>query len=203
MTVDENAWGREIIAKALRYVNHEWYAMDKNVLHGLDADGRFVDTPDVTWSGEEFDCGWWKPNQVNRGIPYSWGNASTIAEFNQGILEGKYAGNVPEDKKRLGSHMCVGVDCSGLLTVCWELPRKIATRDIPDVATKLDSLDEIRQGDVFAKSWSHVMLFKEFADKDKTVATIIDATRSIGRVSQRNVVVEELFAEGYVIYRRK
>lgn len=203
MTVDENAWGREVIAKALQYVNHEWYATDKNVLHGLDVDGRFVDTPDVTWHGEEFNCGWWKPNQVNRGIPYSWGNASTIAEFSQGILEGKFAGNVPEDKKRLGSHMCVGVDCSGLLTVCWELPRKIATRDIPDVATKLDSLDEIRQGDVFAKPGSHVMLFKEFADKEKTVAIIIDATRSVGKVSQRNVVVEELFSEGYVIYRRK
>ena len=32
--------------------------------------------------------------------------------------------NVPEDKSRDVSYDCVGVDCSGLLTVCWELPKK-------------------------------------------------------------------------------
>lgn len=61
-----------------------------------------------------------------------WINASTLEEFETGIQEGKYAGNVPEDKKRYGSYNTVGVDCSGLLTRCWDLPKKIATRDIPE-----------------------------------------------------------------------
>lgn len=84
------------------------------------------------------------------------GNASTIEEFEIGIREGKFAGNVPEDKKRYGSWNTVGVDCSGLLTICWELPKKIATRDIPEYATIIKCIDEIQQGDVFAKIGSHV-----------------------------------------------
>ena len=136
------------------------------------------------------------------GIPYGLGNASTIEEFEIGIREGKYAGNVPEDKKRYGSYNSVGVDCSGLLTICWELPKKIATRDIPEYATVVKSIDEIQQGDIFAKIGSHVMLFKEFADAEKKEAIIIDSTRSTGKVSQRIENVDALFAKGYEIYRK-
>ena len=91
-------------------------------------------TPDVTWRGEVLDCGWWKVGEENIGIPYGWGNASTLEAFETGLREGKYAGNVPEDKSRYGSYQTVGVDCSGLLTVCWGLEKKIATRDIPQYA---------------------------------------------------------------------
>lgn len=195
-------FGKQVIEKALQYANYEWYPTERNVLHGVDEDGRFVDTPDTTWHGEVLNCGWWKANQINVGIPYGWGNASTLAEFDQGIKEGKYAGNVPEDKSRYGSHRCVGVDCSGLLTVCWDLPKKIATRDIPNYATIIENLDDIQQGDVFAKVGSHVMFFKEFADDAKKDVIIIDSTRSTGKVSQRRVQVAELFEQGYVIYRK-
>lgn len=201
--MDGNAWGRKVIEKALEYADHKWIAHPENVLHGIDPDGRFVDTPDVTWKGEVLDCGWWKVNEVNVGIPYGWGNASTIEEFDAGIREGKYAGNVPEDKKRYGSHHTVGVDCSGLLTVCWGLPKKIATRDIPEYATVVECISDIRQGDIFAKVGSHTMFFKEFADAGKAEAIIIDSTRSTGKVSQRRVNIAGLFAKGYRIYRKK
>ncbi len=197
-----NKWGKAVIEKALEYADFEWRATENNVLHGIDNDGRFVDTPDITWKGQTLDCGWWKVDEINTGIPYSWGNASTLEEFTAGIAEGKYAGNVPEDKKRYGSHNTVGVDCSGLLTVCWELPKKIATKDIPEYATVI-KIDEIRQGDVFAKIGSHVMFFKEFADSEKAEVIIIDATRSTGKVSQRKENVAELLSSGYEIYRKK
>ncbi len=197
-----NEWGKAVIEKALEYADFEWRATEKNVLHGVDNDGRFVDTPDITWKGQTLDCGWWKVDEINIGIPYSWGNASTLEEFAAGIAKGKYAGNVPEDKKRYGSHNTVGVDCSGLLTVCWELPKKIATKDIPEYATVI-KIDEIRQGDVFAKIGSHVMFFKEFADSERAEVIIIDATRSTGKVSQRKENVAELLRNGYEIYRKK
>ena len=200
---DSDAWGKNVIEKALAYANYQWTAHAENVLHGLDADGRYVDTPDISWTGEQLNRGWWKVDEVNVGIPYGWGNASTIEEFEAGIKNGKYAGNVPEDKKRHVSHNTVGVDCSGLLTVCWELPKKIATRDISAYASVVDRLDNIQQGDVFAKVGSHVMLFKEFSDADRREVVIIDATRSTGKVSQRTENVAELFAKGYAIYRRK
>ncbi|MBO5354004.1 MAG: hypothetical protein J6A77_11985 [Lachnospiraceae bacterium] len=196
-------WGKKVIEKALEYADYKWIAHEKNVKHGTDGNGRFVDTPDITWKGEILDCGWWKVGEVNVGIPYGWGNASTIEEFERGIREGKYAGNVPEDTKRYGSYNSVGVDCSGLLTVCWELPEKIATRDIPEYATVVECLDEIRQGDVFAIIGSHVMFFKEFVDAEKKEVIVIDSTRSMGKVSQRTENVAGLFAEGYEIYRKK
>lgn len=199
---NNNTWGRKVIEKALSYANYKWTASEANVLHGIDSDGRFVDTPDVTWKGDVLDCGWWKVNEVNVGIPYGWGNASTLEEFEQGIKNGKYAGNVPEDKSRYGSHYTVGVDCSGLLTVCWGLPKKIATRDIPEYATVVTNLEDIRQGDVFAKPGSHLMFFKEFANAEKTEVIIIDATRSTGKVSQRTENVLQLFKKGYKIYRK-
>ena len=172
------------------------------MLHGVDEAGRFVETPDVTWKGEVLNCGWWKVGQVNVGIPYGWGNASTLEEFAIGLKEGKYAGNVPEDKSLYGSYHTVGVDCSGLLTRCWDLPKKIATRDIPQYAFEI-SLEEVRQGDVFAKVGSHVMFFKEFADEAKKEVVIIDSTRSTGKVSERVLKVAEVFDNGYLVYRKK
>lgn len=198
-----NSWGKKVVEKALEYANFEWQATEQNVMHGIDDAGRFVDTPDVTWKGEVLDCGWWKVGETNIGIPYGWGNASTLEEFAAGIKAGKYAGNVPEDKNRYGSHNVVGVDCSGLLTVCWELPKKIATRDIPAYASVIEDIDEIQQGDVFARVGSHVMFFKKFADDEKKEVIIIDSTRSTGKVSQRKENVAKLSGKGYEIYRRK
>ncbi len=203
MENDLRKWGQQVIEKALEYVNFEWFATEQNVMHGTDKAGRFVDTPDVTWKGEILDCGWWKVNEKNIGIPYGWGNASTLEEFELGLKEGKYAGNVPEDKKRYGSYHTVGVDCSGLLTVCWGLPKKIATRDIPNCAKVVNNLNEIQQGDVFSVPGSHVMFFKEFVDEEKREVVIIDSTRSTGKVSQRKLLVKDLFDQGYVIYRKK
>lgn len=197
----DNLFGEKVIEIAMSYAEHKWYAHQKNVLHGIDEEGRFVDTPDVTWKGEVLTCGWWKVNQVNIGIPYGWGNASSLEEFDAGIEMGKYAGNVPEDTSRYGSRCSVGVDCSGLLTVCWELPKKIAARDIPVIAEVIDVKD-IRRGDVLAIR-SHVMLFKEFLDEEKMKVRIIDATRSTGKVSQRDFLIKDLLEQGYLVYRKK
>ncbi len=197
----DNTWGQKVIETALQYANHEWTATEQNVLHGIDPEGVPVDTPDVTWKGEVLHCGWWKVGEVNKGVAYGWGNASTIEEFDTGLAEGKFAGNVPEDKSRMGSKHSVGVDCSGLLTRCWNLPKKIATRDIPKFAEKI-TLEEIRQGDVFAKVGSHVMLFIKFLDEEKKRVSIVDSTRSTGKVSVRDMVVEELLADGYEMYRK-
>ena len=54
-------------------------------MHGVDDNGRYVDTPDITWKGEVLNCGWWKPNAKNKGIAYGWGNASSIEEFDKGV----------------------------------------------------------------------------------------------------------------------
>lgn len=194
---------KDVVAIALAYAGHSWTAGEANVLHGADPDGVPVDTPDSTWTGETLECGWWLPGRVNTGVPYSWGNASTLAEFEAGIRAGKYAGNVPENKRQRVSRHTVGVDCSGLLTRCWQLSQRITTRDIPACADVLSCLGEIQPGDVLAKPGSHAMIFIRFADQDRREALIIDATRSTGKVSQRLVEVAPLLANGYQAYRRK
>ena len=196
-------WGRDVISRAMEYASFRWYPSERHILHGTDPAGRFVDTPDTTWTGETLQCGWWLPDQWNTGIPYGWGNGSTLEAFAEGLQQGKFAGNVPEDKSRYGSHYTVGVDCSGLLTVLWQLPKKIATRDIPLFADELEDLSRIRQGDVFAKVGSHVMFFDAFDTSDMTRAFIIDSTRSTGKVSRREVDLPALFAGGYRIFRKK
>ena len=44
-----NDFGQKVIEKALLYAEHEWYASEKNVMHGIDDNGRYVDIPDITW----------------------------------------------------------------------------------------------------------------------------------------------------------
>jgi hypothetical protein len=85
--------------------------------------------------------------------------------------------------------------------VCWGLPEKMAAMDIPNIA-KIMEIDEIKQGDVFAIK-SHVMLFNEFMDKEKTMVKIIDSTRSTVKVSQRDFMIDDLFYQGYRIYRKQ
>lgn len=50
---------------------------------------------------------------------------------------------------------------------------------------------------------SHVMIFKEFIDDEKTQVRIIDSTRSIGKVSQREFLVSDLLEQGYLVYRKR
>jgi len=63
------------------------------------------------------------------------------------------------------------------------------------------NVEDIRQGDVFAIR-THVMLLKEFVDKEKTKVRIIDSTRSIGKASQREFVINDLLKQGFLVYRK-
>lgn len=66
--MENNTWGKAVVETALLYAEHEWYPTDKNVMHGVDENGRYVDTPDITWKGEVLNCGWWKPNEKTREL---------------------------------------------------------------------------------------------------------------------------------------
>ena len=50
---------------------------------------------------------------------------------------------------------------------------------------------------------SHVMIFKEFIDEEKSRVRIIDSTRSTGKVSQREFLVSDLLEQGYIAYRKR
>ena len=193
---------KKVIETALEFANITWTPTENNLFHGCDTDETLVNTPDVNYAGAKYDkCGWWRVGKPNQGMAYNWGGFSTIEEFRKGISEGKYAGNVPDSRDNKTSLQCVGVDCSGLVSICWGLQRKQSTKSLPSVASKLDKIENLLLGDVLLVPGSHVMIFVEFTDGTKSAARIIDATRSTGKVSSRIVQIAELIDEGYAGYR--
>lgn len=200
MDINEN-WRRDVIACALDYANYIWVPSDKNLFHGNDNDGVLVNTPDISYSSEIFQCGWWQVNQENRGLPYNWGGNSDIKSFELGLAKGLLAGNVPDTKDNGFSKYTVGLDCSGLLALCWKLPKKLSTKAIPTIATPLSSTDKLLPGDILLKPGSHVMIFVDFSNDLNSHAQIVDATRSTGKVSFRTICISEFLSYGYSGYR--
>lgn len=182
---------QRIVDTALRYAAHPWTARPEHMCHTQE-----INTPDAAHGG------WWQIGP-NTGMPYCWGGASTIEAFDAALARGHYAGNVPLSKPAPVRSECAGVDCSGLLGICWELPRRISTREIPAVADQLASAEQLLPGDILAKPGSHVMLFIAFANAGHTIVRIVDATRSTGKVAVREVSLAELLASGYLPFRKR
>lgn len=195
-------WREKAVSCALDYAKHLWKPTNSNLFHGYDANGNLVNTPDLNYISTKYKCGWWIIEQTNQGIPYNWGGLSTIEEFDTGIKIGKFAGNVPEFRDNGNSKHCVGVDCSGLVTISWNLRERVTTKSITNIASLLDSMDLLLPGDVILLLGSHVMIFINFVYEDKTCAQIIDASRSTGRVLLRTVDLTDLIKIGYRGYRK-
>lgn len=200
--LETTIWREKVVSCALAYANYKWKPTNKNLFHGHDTDGILVNTPDLNYVSIKYNCGWWITDQVNQGIPYNWGGLSTIEEFDTGINLGKFAGNVPDCRDNGSSKHCVGVDCSGLVTICWDLTERVYTKSITNIATILDSIESLMQGDVILLPGSHVMIFINFINEEKTIAQIVDASRSTGRVQLRTVNLTDLMKIGYKGYRK-
>jgi hypothetical protein len=196
-------WRDNVVLMAIEYANFSWKPSEEHRFHGLDTDRILVNTPDTNYKSAKFPgCNWWQIDQVNTGVPYNWGGASTLAEFEKGILEGKFAGNVPDSRDNGASRYCVGVDCSGLVTICWGIERKLSTKTIPMIAAPMESLNQLLPGDVILLAGRHVLIFIDFMDTAKTRVRIIDSSRSTGRVLMRTEIISDLESSGYIGYRK-
>ncbi|MBC8459219.1 MAG: T9SS type A sorting domain-containing protein [Deltaproteobacteria bacterium] len=115
---------------------------DTNIHHGWDSaveePKKWIDTPDKDTSEGQKLRGWFRVNEVNIGIPYKWGGFNTISEFDEGIRQGKYAGDIccikpgtdPPKLYPSGSDDAVGVDCSGFVCRCWGLSQPYRTSQL-------------------------------------------------------------------------
>lgn len=164
----------EALSIAETYRTHQWIPTEKNILHGNDAQGIRVDTPDSTLTKDMAGRpGWWKPYHVNYGIPYQWGGFDTPASFNRKLRKGYAAGDVYTSEKRRQlygavSQQACGVDCSGFISRCWRLDRAYSTRELPQLCTPLTNYDELKPGDILNKHNEHVLLFYKFTNEEKT-----------------------------------
>jgi hypothetical protein len=163
---------RECIDIAEAYRTHRWQPTGRNVMHGKDARGVRVDTPDIGYQpGGKAIPGWWLPCQVNEGVPYQWGGFNTLAEFDAGIAAGKAAGDVYTGTKRellddAVSTQAVGIDCSGLISRCWKLPRTYSTRELPMLCKQI-RWEDLKPGDIVNTHNAHCLLFAGWLDPQR------------------------------------
>ncbi len=108
-------------------------------------DGDIVRTP--AW----LVVGW------NARFPYKWGGFSTITQFDAGLANGRYAGDINTNGV---SSYAEGVDCSGFVSRCWQLSYHATTSYMPSITTQYASWDDLKPGDAIHKV-GHVRLFVE------------------------------------------
>jgi hypothetical protein len=165
----------EVLETAAAYATHEWRGSPANVFHGDDADGVLVNTPDEGYSAG----GWASDGRTNVGVPYQWGGASSIEEFDRGVAAGRPAGHVPKrreaGKRPADSRYPVGIDCSGLVSRCWRLEPRRSTYDLEVVCQRLASYDDLLPGDVLNRPYKHVVIFREFVDEGHTRIRVYEA----------------------------
>jgi len=199
---DRIQWSQEVICRARAFANHSWLPSYKNVFHGIDTDDVPCDTPDNSYINGKYPCGWWLPDQINIGIPYMWGGFSSIQDFDSGVQEGRYAGNVPVTRSNQISKYCVGLDCSGFISKCWNVTVKLSTHTIPQISLSLDWMDQLIPSDIILLAGIHVMLFSGYSDDGKSTARVIDTSRRTGKVLERYICLQELKQEGYRPFRK-
>lgn len=195
----KSTFGRRVVKRARYFARIPWLAEEKNLFHGEDEMGYRVDTPDAGHTQSQYPCAWWKLGG-NEGMPYCWGGWSNEAQFLEGLQAGKYAGNVPEDRPKVISRACVGMDCSGLVSVCWQLPKKLSTRDLGALCDQIAYAD-LQPGDILLKAGSHVMFFDRFAGEN--TVSVVESTRYGGKVLCRERDVHTLQQDGYLAFRLK
>ncbi len=163
----------ESLAMAEVYARHSWRPFARNILHGRDAKGVPVNTPDVSYRPVDGRNGWWIPGEVNEGIPYKWGGFDDPASFDQAIASGRAAGDVSSPAKRAADNEAVsaeaaGVDCSGFVSRCLKLPEVHDSSQLPAVCDRLPSANELQPGDLLNVPHRHVVLFAGWARPDHT-----------------------------------
>ena len=187
-----------VIAYAHRYVELQWVARPQHIFHGFDHAGVRIDTAD---NGYVHD-GWKIGNNI--GVPYSWGGFDTPEDFLRKLNDGWLAGNVPRGRDARASSYSTGIDCSGLVSRSWGLPRPYSTRELPAISVKLETFSALEPGDILNKSNGHVLLFEGFGDSTRSRVKVIEAGAWDGgpsKVVESEYSLEQLQHDGFVPLR--
>lgn len=190
----------ETLAIANAYTNITWTPEQTNILHGTDANGILVHTPDVKLSAHGFNYGWWKPGETNTSMPYQWGGFDTPHTFLQKIDRGLAAGDISTPAKRAGgdaavSESAAGIDCSGFVSRCWRLSRPYSTAQLPAI-THAITWGELLPGDILLNN-RHVLLFAHWYRPGSIILAYEAGPFPQWKVSANAIPTEKLIAEGY------
>ena len=172
----------EVLTTARTYTALTWQGDKRHALHDTAPDGQRIDTPDTISPARNRKPGFWWKNGTNTGMPYKWGGFDTPEQFTHRLATEPqvYAGDYASPAKVAGgddavSRYAAGIDCSGLVSRCWGLPRPYSTRELPGICTPLSSLDDLRPGDIILRPGEHVQLFVRWEDQEHTRYRAIEA----------------------------
>ena len=129
------------------YVLHQYECSNSNLA------ATAVTAPD----GDVVQTPGWLVVGINARVPYKWGGFSTLTQFDAGLTNGRYAGDINTDGV---SSYAEGVDCSGFVSRCWQLTYHASTSYMPNITTQYSSWDDLKPGDAIHKV-GHVRLFVE------------------------------------------
>ncbi len=140
----------EALAIGNEYVTHTWTATAANI-----GTTSTITTPQWVVVGQ------------NTRIPYKWGGWSTVAQFDAGIADGLYAGDVNTSSVDWGHS--VGADCSGFVSVCWKASHKYGTSTISGCSSQLSSYNDLLPADATNKAGSHIRMVVEWTNDGRLV----------------------------------
>jgi hypothetical protein len=195
----------EAIAIAYTYSRLEWTPQAHHVRHGRDAAGILVHTPDATLSSHGFANGWWQSGKPARGMAYQWGGFDTPKEYLASLQRGEVAGDISTaEKRRLGdagtSRQACGIDCSGLVSRCWRLPRPYSTKELPGLCDRLESWGDLKPGDILLNE-KHVLLFANRGIPGSAVNVYEAGPFPVWRVNAAQIPTGYLRERGYQPWR--
>lgn len=198
----------EAIRIARTYQQLQWTPTERNLLHGQDADGILVHTPDAGLSQHGHKGGWWKTHQPMTGVPYQWGGFDTPSQFLKSVKDGKAAGDIATNGKRrlddaaTSRHAC-GIDCSGFISRCWRLKRPYSTDELHLICTPLNSVQELKSGDIMLNDGHVLMFFKWDPNRLNHLIAYESTPNPTWRVNIGSIPLEMLEDGGYRPWRYK
>jgi hypothetical protein len=154
----------------------------------------------VYTSDRSFDAaGWLADGTRNRGMPYAWGGFTSVDEFTAGLGKSRPAGLVPVSEGARGSRFAMGLDCSGYVSRCFDLPVKQTTRSLSLLCYQLDGFESLQPCDLLNKHDSHVVLFVDWVDDSRQQMRVLEAAR-LG-VTESTYAVDAARRDGFLPLR--
>ena len=178
------------------YKNLTWvYNSTRNSNASVTADPSKVSQPG--WITKNADG----KDHTLSNVPYCWGgwNAETYVK---NINNGKYAGNVTTTAPGYVSGT-VGMDCSGYVSVAFDLPYKHGTSTLSGCFTKISNTANVQAYDILNKSGSHVMIVvRTYVQNGVRYVDTYEEAKSSGKiVYQTGRNYQSLLNSGYVPMR--
>lgn len=175
----------QVIANANAYLNHSWYANSNNIGQGNCSNGTSYNTPGWVTVGNHI------------GLPYCWGNNSSINAFDNGLSQGKPAGdnNTSSD----ADNCTLGVDCSGFVSRCYGLATHYNTvmLDENNLFGHYSSYNQLQVGDFVNKPGSHTRLVTQVNNNGSINVIESGQGNNQWRVFSASYTFSELINDGY------